>query len=225
MALIIKDRVQETSTTVGTIPMVLAGAPTNFVAFSSVMANADTCYYAIISATDWEVGLGTYALGTNSLARNTVYGSSNGGSFVNFAAGTKYVYIDAAADRVLMKDANNTIASPTFSGSLQGTPTAASTSSLSTQVVQVDFGNYPDNAFGTVVTIATDLWTAASFVMATPYAGTTSPDNGSLTGDEYEMDSFVVAANKSVTSGQINLYINAGTSFISGKRNIALKLF
>lgn len=224
MALIIKDRVQELSTTVGTIPMVLSGAPTNFVTFSSVMTDGDTCYYAIISSTDWEVGLGTYASGTNSLARNTVYGSSNGGSFVNFAAGTKYVYIDAAADRILMKDANNTINSPTFSGSLQGTPTAATTSSLATQVVQVDFGNYPDNAFGTTVSIDPALWAAANFVIAAPYAGTTSPDNGSLTGDEYEMDSFFVAAYKG-TSPTIGLYINAGTSFISGKRNIAIKLF
>jgi hypothetical protein len=225
MALIIKDRVQEVSTTVGTIPMVLGGAPTNFVTFGSVMTNGDTCYYAIISATDWEVGLGTYASGTNSLARNTVYGSSNANSFVNFGAGTKYVYIDAAADRILMKDANNTINSPTFSGSLAGTPTAASSSSFATQVVQVDFGNYADNAFHTYITISTDLWNATSIVMAAPYAGVTSPDNGSLTDDEYEMDSFFVAAHKGSTTGQIGLYINAGTSFIAGKRNIALKLF
>lgn len=43
MALVTKDRVQEVSTTVGTIPMVLGGAPTNFVTFSSVMADGDTC--------------------------------------------------------------------------------------------------------------------------------------------------------------------------------------
>lgn len=225
MPLIIKDRVQEVSTTVGTIPMVLAGAPTNFVTFGSVMANGDTTYYAIVSATDWEVGLGTYATSTNSLTRNTVYASSNAGSFVNFGAGTKYVYIDAAADRIVMEAEDGTIASPVFSGSLQGTPGAASGSSFATQIVQVDFGNTPINAQTFFVTISTPLWTAASNVMATPWAGVTSPDNGSLTGDEYEMDGLMVAASKTATTGQIGLYINAGSGFVAGRRNIAIKLF
>jgi hypothetical protein len=154
-----------------------------------------------------------------------VYGSSNANTFVNFGAGTKYVYIDAAADRVLMKDANNTIASPTFSGALAGTPTASSTSSLSTQIVQVDFGAAPLNALSTTVTISTPLWTAATNVTATPWAGVTSPDNGSLTGDEYEMDGLMVSAAKDAATGLIDLYINAGSGFVAGKRNIAIKLF
>jgi len=225
MALVIKDRVQETTTTTGTIPVVLGGAVVNYVAFGSVLANNDTTYYAIISPSEWEVGLGTYSSGTNSLSRTTVYASSNGGSAVNFSAGTKYVYIDALADRLLMKDANNTIASPTFSGSLQGTPTAAAASSLAAQVVQVDFGTLPVNAKSFTVTIATDLWNAATIVTASPWAGTTSPNNGSLTGDEYEMDGFTVVASKSATTGQIDLYVNSSDLFIAGTRNIALKLF
>lgn len=225
MPLIIADRVQETTTTVGTIPVVLGGAVSNYVTFGSVLADNDTTYYAIISPTQWEVGLGTYSSGTNSLARTTVYASSSAGSAVNFAAGAKYVYIDALADRLLMKDANNTIASPTFSGSLQGVPTAAAASSLAAQVVQVDFGTLPVNAKSFYVTVATDLWNAATTVTASPWAGTTAPDNGSLTDDEYEMDGLMVAAHKSATTGQIGLYINAGTSFVAGKRNIAIKLF
>jgi hypothetical protein len=225
MALVIKDRVQETTTTTGTIPVVLGGAVVNFVAFGSVLANNDTTYYAIISPNQWEVGLGTYSSGTNSLARTTVYASSNAGSAVNFSAGTKFVYIDALADRLLMKDENNTIASPTFSGSLQGTPTAAAASSLAAQVAQVDFGTIPVSAKSFTVTIATDLWNAATTVTASPWAGTTSPNNGSLTGDEYEMDGFTVAASKSATTGQIDLYANTGDCFIAGTRNIALKLF
>ena len=142
MALIIKDRVQESTTTTGTGAVSLGGAVTNFVAFSSVMANADTTYYAIISATDWEVGLGTYATSGNTLARTTVYASSNAGALVNFAAGTKFVYIDAVADRTLFKDANNTIASPTFSGTIAGTPSISSSSSLASQIVTVNLGTF-----------------------------------------------------------------------------------
>lgn len=167
MALIIKDRVQETSTTIGTISMVLGGASASYVSFSSVMADGDTTYYAIISTTDWEVGLGTYVAGTNSLARTTVYASSNAGALVVFGAGTKYVYIDALADRLLMKDANNTIASPVFSGALQGTPSAVSGSSLSAQVVTVNLGNFsyttaiPTTATSGTGTVATITWATA----------------------------------------------------------------
>lgn len=151
MALIIKDRVQETTTTTGTGAVSLGGAVTNFVTFSSVMANADTTYYAIISSTDWEVGLGTYATSGNTLARTTVYASSNAGAAVNFAAGTKYVYVDALADRLLMKDANNTIASPTFSGTIAGTPAVSTSSSLASQIVTVNLG-----AFANTSTFATN---------------------------------------------------------------------
>jgi len=167
MALIIKDRVQETTTTTGTGAVSLGGAVSNFVAFSSVMANADTTYYAIISSTDWEVGLGTYATSGNTLTRTTVYASSNAGAAVNFAAGTKYVYIDAAADRILMKDANNTIASPTFSGTIAGTPSVATSSSLASQIVTVNLGNFannytfPTNGASGTGSVATVTWAYA----------------------------------------------------------------
>ena len=52
MALVIADRVKETTTTTGTGAISLAGAATNFRAFSSVMSNADTTYYAIIDDTN-----------------------------------------------------------------------------------------------------------------------------------------------------------------------------
>jgi len=167
MALIIKDRVQETTTTTGTGAVSLGGAVTNFVAFSAVMANADTTYYAIISSTDWEVGLGTYATSGNTLTRTTVYASSNAGAAVNFAAGTKYVYVDAAADRILMKDANNTIASPTFSGTLAGTPSVSTSSSLASQIVTVNLGTFantytsPTNGASGTGSVATVTWVTA----------------------------------------------------------------
>jgi hypothetical protein len=131
------------------------------------MANADTTYYAIISSTDWEVGLGTYATSGNTLARTTVYASSNAGAAVNFAAGTKYVYIDAAADRILMKDANNTIASPTFSGVLAGTPSVSTSSSLASQIVTVNLGvfvnnyTFPTNGASGTGSVATVTWAYA----------------------------------------------------------------
>lgn len=171
MALIIKDRVQETTTTTGTGAVSLGGAVTNFVAFSSVMANADTTYYAIISSTEWEVGLATYATSGNTLTRTTVYASSSGGAAVNFAAGTKYVYIDAAADRILMEAADGSIASPVFSGSISGTPSAASGSSLSAQVVTVDLGEQSfTTSLATGSTSGTGSVATVSWATALAYA-------------------------------------------------------
>jgi hypothetical protein len=175
MALIIKDRVQETSTTGGAGALQLGGAPANFVTFGSVMANADTTYYAIIDQinSEWEVGLGTYTTGAPpSLVRNTVYASSNAGNLVNFAAGSvKYIYIDALADRLLMKDANNTIPSPTFSGTISGTPSIDSASSLASQVVTVDLGSFSFiNTLATATTTGTGTTATITWTVPLAYA-------------------------------------------------------
>lgn len=103
MALIVADRVMESSTTTGTGNFALAGAYTGYRAFDDVMANADTCYYCIQAidvngnpSGDWEVGLGTFN-DTDTLVRTTPAASSNGGAAVNFSAGTKRVTLEATA--------------------------------------------------------------------------------------------------------------------------------
>jgi hypothetical protein len=60
MALVLKDRVQETTTTTGTGVITLAGATTGFQAFSAVGSGNDT-YYTITDGTNWEAGTGMYA--------------------------------------------------------------------------------------------------------------------------------------------------------------------
>ncbi len=106
MALVLKDRVKETTATTGTGALSLAGAVTNFQSFSSVLSDADTTYYAVIDVTnsEFEIGLGTYSSGGNTLARTTVLESSNGGSAVNFSAGTKNVFIAYPAERSVYLD-------------------------------------------------------------------------------------------------------------------------
>ncbi len=98
MAHIAADRVRETTTTTGTGAITLLGAVTNFQAFSAVMVNADTTFYAIVhqSAAEWEIGLGTWNTG-GTLSRTTVLESSNAGAAVNFSAGTKDVFITIPA--------------------------------------------------------------------------------------------------------------------------------
>ena len=109
MALVLKDRVKETTTTTGTGAISLGGAVANFQAFSAVLSDADTTYYAIIDVTnsDYEIGLGTYSSGGNTLARTTILESSNGGSAVSFGAGSKNVFIAYPAEKSVYLDDSN----------------------------------------------------------------------------------------------------------------------
>ena len=67
MALVVKDRVRETSTTTGTGTLTLAGAVTGFQTFSSAIGNTNTTYYTITNGAEWETGIGTVAAGTLGL--------------------------------------------------------------------------------------------------------------------------------------------------------------
>jgi hypothetical protein len=95
MALVVNDRVKETSTTTGTGTFDLAGAASGFQTFVAGVGDTNTTYYTIFNqgTTEWEVGLGTVTdAATDTLARTTVITSSNSGSAVDFAAGTKDVF-------------------------------------------------------------------------------------------------------------------------------------
>jgi len=103
MALVIADRVRETTTTTGTGTITLLGAVTNFETFTSNLSNSDTTYYAIVDHTNgaFEVGLGTFTSSGTTLARTTVIASSNSNSAVNFGAGTKEVFITIPASKMV----------------------------------------------------------------------------------------------------------------------------
>ena len=116
MALVVKDRVQETSTTTGTGTFTLAGAVSGFQSFS-VIGNANTTYYTIVGGSEWEVGLGTYTSSGTTLSRDTVLESSNSGSLVNFSAGTKNVFVTYPAEKATYQDANGTAIAPQLSAS------------------------------------------------------------------------------------------------------------
>ena len=116
MPLVVKDRVQETTTTTGTGTITLAGAVSGFQSFS-VIGNANTTYYAIVMGSEWEVGLGTYTSSGTTLSRDTVLESSNSGSLVNFSAGTKNVFVTYPAEKATYQDANGTAIAPQLSAS------------------------------------------------------------------------------------------------------------
>ena len=103
MALVLADRVKETTTTTGTGTVTLAGAVSGYQSFSAI-GNANTTYYTIAGqgTSEWEVGIGTYTSSGTTLSRDTVLASSNSGSLVNFSAGTKDVFCDYPAGRAVI---------------------------------------------------------------------------------------------------------------------------
>jgi hypothetical protein len=98
MALVLADRVQETTTTTGTGTVTLAGAVSGYQTFAAV-GDGNSTYYTIAGGTEWEVGIGTYTASGTTLSRTTVISSSNSNSLVNFSAGTKNVFVTYPAAR------------------------------------------------------------------------------------------------------------------------------
>lgn len=99
MAFIIADRVQDVTATTGTGAVTLAATPpTGYRTFSAVCSVSDTLSYVIedTATGDWETGIGTYS-SANTLTRTTVVSSSNANAAVNFAAGSKRVFLDVTA--------------------------------------------------------------------------------------------------------------------------------
>ncbi len=135
MALVLADRVRETTTTTGTGTVALAGPVSGFQGFSAAIGNANTTYYTIVDAATgaWEVGLGTYTSSGSTLARTTVFSSSNAGAAVNFAAGTKDVFVTQPAERALyLNGAGTGIDAGVASFTANGVVYASSTSALAT---------------------------------------------------------------------------------------------
>lgn len=100
MALVLADRVKETTTTTGTGAVTLLGASPGFQSFS-VVGNANTTYYCISeqAGSAWEVGIGTYTSAGTVLSRDTVLSSSNAGALVSFGAGTKDVFVTYPSEK------------------------------------------------------------------------------------------------------------------------------
>lgn len=114
MAFVVKDRVQETTTTTGTGTYTLAGAVTGYQSFS-VIGNANTTYYAVTDGINWEVGLGTYTASGTTLSRDSILESSNSGSAVNWGVGTKNIFVTYPAERAVFTDDTQTLTNKTIS--------------------------------------------------------------------------------------------------------------
>jgi hypothetical protein len=139
MALVVKDRVKQQTTTTGTGTLTLSGSYTGFDAFSQI-GDGNTTYYVITDdvTSDWEVGLGTYTAAGTTLSRDTILASSNAGSAVDLAAGTKVVFCGYPAGKAVYLDASGNLG---ISGTVSATSitgaTVTATSNMHTPTISV----------------------------------------------------------------------------------------
>ena len=140
MALILADRVKETSTTTGNGVFTLAGAATGFQSFA-IVGNGNTTFYCIAGqgTNEWEVGIGTYASAGTTLTRTTVLSNSSATqpSALSFAAGTKDVFVTYPSGKSVNLDASGNataLGTPvTFTGTnITGTATSFTASNVTT---------------------------------------------------------------------------------------------
>lgn len=108
MAIVLKDRVKETTTTTGTGTLTLTGAVAGYQSFDAIGSGSQTYYTIVDNENDtWEVGIGTYTSGgSRTLTRTTILSSSNAGSAVSFAAGTKDVFITYPGEKAIYEEPN-----------------------------------------------------------------------------------------------------------------------
>jgi hypothetical protein len=171
MALVLADRVKETTTSTGTTAITLAGAATGYQTFSSAVGNANTTYYTIADQTgaNWEVGIGTYTTIGNTLSRDTVLASSNAGSLVDFTTGVKDVFVSYPAERAL------------YSGGNLGTPASGTLTNCTGYTYANLSGTVPtwnQNTTGTAANLTAATTLPSGMTLVAPVLGT--PASGNL---------------------------------------------
>ena len=100
MAFFAANRVKVSTATTGLSDFVTGAAvSTAFQSFAGAsVPDGATVHYTAFTATEFECGEGTYATGTTTLARTTIFASSNGGAKVNFGSGPTIIIAPVAEE-------------------------------------------------------------------------------------------------------------------------------
>ena len=108
MALVLADRIKETTTTTGSGTYTLAGAVAGFEPFTTI-GNGNTTYYACTLGSDFEVGIGTYTASGTTLARTTILQSTNNDNAVDWGVGEKTIFCTQPAEKAVFLDASGNV--------------------------------------------------------------------------------------------------------------------
>lgn len=154
MALVVYDRVQETTTTTGTGTYTLAGAVTGYQSFS-VVGNANQTYYTVTDGTNWEVGIGTYTSAGTTLSRDTILASSNANAAVSWSAGSKNVFVVYPAGKAVMTDFTQAISNKTITASTLNSTPIGGTSPSSIIATTIESATAPTNTVPAVALTGT----------------------------------------------------------------------
>lgn len=209
MALVLADRVQDLTTTTGTGTLTLANTPPAGYQSFAAIGNGNVTYYTISGGNDWEVGIGTYIAAGPSLSRDTVLASSNSGNLVNFAVGTKIVFVTYPAE----KSVNYDVAGNVNIDITGNAATATKANNLNDGTV----GAIPYQTASNV----TAFLTAASGVLvggATP-SYSTAP---TLTGTNFTGIPNAALNNNSITLGTTAVSLGATSLTLAGLTSVTL---
>lgn len=207
MALVVKDRVKQTTTTAGTGTITLSGSVSGFQTFS-VIGDGNTTYYAIVDSIsgDWEVGLGTYTASGTTLSRDTVLESSNSGSLVPFAAGTKDVFVTYPAEKAVMVD-GSTVLIPNGGIVPNANTTGTSSNTGSTLVLRDSNGDF-----------------AARNVTANQVTGLASPTGNTDAVNKSYVDSLAASGVHFHTPVRVESPINLVATYNNGTAGVGATL-
>ena len=173
MALVLNDRVKETSTTQGTGDITLAGAAQGFISFNTGIATTNTTYYCIFEqgTNNFEIGLGTLSAST-TLERTTVIKNSAGNtSKIDFNTGgssTLDVFCTLPASKAVVEESDGDVTLPAdlTVGALLKLPTNTANKILvadGTSFEEVDMSGDATIASGGGLTLANSGVSAASY--------------------------------------------------------------
>jgi hypothetical protein len=157
----------------------LLGATTGYQTFANGVGNGNTTYYTIatVGGSEWEVGIGQYVSANNSVLRQTVISSSNGGSLANFNSGSQSVFVTYPAEQSIYLDASGNVSAlgnitlgtwnaNTIGVAYGGTGVTASSGANSVVLrdanVNIDFNNWLPGFTATTSAGTTTTLTAAS---------------------------------------------------------------
>ena len=205
MALVLADRVKETTTTTGTGVITLAGAVEGFQTFAAGVGNSNTTYYAIQDAdgTAWEVGYGTLNSDSTTLTRTTVLQSTNSDNAISLSSGTHTVFSTYAADKSVHLDASGNL-SHTVDISSDTNLVGGTNITLSGDTLNVDDAFLVNDASDTT----TGTITAGGFTTA----GTLTVDSVGISTVQTSGESFADNDTSIMTSAAIDDRINTAVA-------------